>query len=68
METLLLLIGVFVGTIITRVLMDLRSCHGYFKVEQVDPEEEAYAINVRIPIGQDLTKKKYMFLEKETLK
>ena len=67
MEYLFFLGGVIVGTIITRLLIDLRSCHGYFTLNPIDDPDlpEYYTVSVRLMQGQPLNKKKMIILTKE---
>lgn len=60
--------GVALGTILTRIFMDLRSAHGHFKVEPYvdeDGVEGLYSVNVRLVPDQNLLKKDILILHKD---
>lgn len=60
-----MLIGAVIGTITTRVFMDLRSGTGYFRISPYEGEEGIYTINVRIPNDPKLKNKKIIILSRE---
>lgn len=68
MVYLVFLGGVALGGVITRILMDLGSAHGHFKVEPYTDEdgvEGLYSINVRLVPDQNLLKKDILILHKD---
>lgn len=65
MTYIMFLLGVLFGTIVTKILTDVKAGHGYFKLVPYKDEEGFYTINVRIPNEQPLDKKKIVILRKE---
>ena len=61
-----MLIWVVIGTITTKLITDLRSGTGYFRITPYEGEEGVSTINVRIPNDPNLTKKKTIILYRET--
>lgn len=61
--------GVALGSVITRIIIDLESANGYFKVEPYrdeDGTEGLYTVNVRLLTpNQELLKKKHIILHKD---
>lgn len=58
--------GVAFGTIITRIVLDLRTSHGHFYLEPADEDDTGfYKVNISITPNQNLLKKKYIILEKD---
>lgn len=60
--------GVIFGTIVTRILIDIKSANGYFKVEPYkndDTVDGLYSINMRLDPDQNLLKKNIIILHKE---
>ena len=53
---LLFLIGVAVGTILTKILLDIRTGYGTLEIDQSDPEKDMY--NLRVGDLDSLAKKK----------
>ena len=43
---LLFLIGVIVGTVLTRVVLDFRTAHGILEINESDPEKDIYQIRI----------------------
>ena len=60
-----MLIGAIIGTISTRIFMDLRSGSGYFRISPYKGEDGVYTINVRIPNEPNLKNKKFIILSRE---
>jgi len=68
MSYLIFLGGVFLGSITTRIFMDLASAKGYFKVKPYvdeDGVEGLYTVNVCLTPNQSLLKKKLIILYKD---
>lgn len=63
---LLFLLGVAFGSIVTRVIMDVTSAHGHFKVEPVEPDEGTYSVNISVSKGYNLMKKKHIILHRDS--
>ena len=59
------LVGVILGTIITKALVHHRTGYGYFKVEPYKDEEGFYTVNVRIPNEQNLLNIDKIILKRE---
>ena len=59
------LVGVILGTIITKALVHHRTGCGYFKVEPYKDEEGFYTVNVRIPNEQNLLNIDKIILKRE---
>ena len=59
------LVGVILGTIITKALVHHRIGYGYFKVEPYKDEEGFYTVNVRIPNEQNLLNIDKIILKRE---
>ena len=63
--------GIVIGTLFTRLYMDLRSGHGRFMVVpyEDDAKDQAddglYRVNVALKPNDDLLKKKYIILRKD---
>lgn len=54
-------IGIFVGCIVTRLLIDMTSGHGEFVITPYDEDNTGfYTVNVRVDTNDDLLKKGYM--------
>ena len=68
MEYLFFLGGVFVGSIITQIIIRLRAGRGYFYVDPVFDSEESdmYKVNVSLPKDQQLLTKKTIILKRDT--
>ena len=58
--------GIVLGTIITRIFIDFRTAHGYFKLEPYDDDDTGfYKINIRIPGETDLLHNDRIILTKD---
>lgn len=59
--------GVFVGSIITRCLMYLKSGYGWFRIEpfEDDDEDDLYMVKIFLKKGQSLLKKKQIILKRD---
>lgn len=68
MEYLFFLGGVFVGSIITQIIIHWRAGSGYFYIDPVfDAEEpDTYKVNVALTRDQQLLKKKTIILKRDT--
>ena len=61
-ELLFLTLGVFIGSVLTKIIVYLTSGKGYFSVNSVSPEDDLYSINVRLVKIQKLDKKRTIVL------
>lgn len=61
-ELLFLTLGVFIGSVLTKIIVYLTSGKGYFSVNSVSPEDDLYSINVRLVKNQKLDKKRTIVL------
>lgn len=61
-ELLFLTLGVFIGSVLTKIIVYLTSGKGYFSVNSVSPEDDLYSINVRLVKNQKLDKKRTIML------
>ena len=68
MAYLFFLGGVFVGSIITQIIIRWRAGRGWFYVDPVfDPEEpDVYKVNISLPKDQQLLTKKTIILKRDT--
>ena len=60
--------GMLVGAIILTICLAIQSGIGYFKVDPVEPDEGTYSVNVRLEANQNLLKKKFILLHRESQK
>lgn len=60
MEYLLILLGVFVGSIVTLIVEHIRSAHGTLRIDHTDPEKDIYRIEINNL--DELSKKKQAIL------
>lgn len=67
MEYLFFLGGVFVGSIITQMILRYKTGYGWFRLDSAnDPDEpELYNIQVRLRQGQPLLDKKRIVLRRD---
>lgn len=66
MEYLMFLGGVFLGTIITRIIMDRKTGYGYFSLTNNNPEDpEEFDLRIRIQNGQHLLDKRQIILKRD---
>lgn len=66
MSYLMFLGGVFVGTIITLILRDLKSGYGWFRIEPYDDDEDdLYTVKISLKKDQALLKKKQIILKRD---
>ena len=68
MEYLFFLGGVFVGSIITQIIIHWRAGRGWFYVDPVFDSEELgmYKVKVSLPKNQQLLTKKTIILKRDT--
>lgn len=60
--------GMLVGAIILTICLAIQSGIGYFKVDPVEPDEGTYSVNVRLEANQNLLKKNFILLHRESQK
>ena len=60
--------GMLAGAIVLTVVLATQSGIGYFKVEPVEPDEGTYSVNVRLEANQNLLKKNFILLHRESQK
>ena len=60
--------GMLIGAIILTVVLVIQSGIGYFKVDPVEPDEGTYSVNVRLEANQNLLKKNFILLHRESQK
>ncbi|MDY5898644.1 MAG: hypothetical protein SPJ88_01765 [Bacilli bacterium] len=60
--------GMLAGAIVLTVVLATRSGIGYFKVDPVEPDEGTYSVNVRLEANQNLLKKNFILLRRESQK
>lgn len=60
--------GMLAGAIVLTVVLATQSGIGYFKVDPVEPDEGTYSVNVRLEANQNLLKKKFILLHRESQK
>ena len=60
--------GMLVGAVVLTVVLATQSGIGYFKVEPVEPDEGTYSVNVRLEANQNLLKKNFILLHRESQK
>lgn len=66
MEYLFFLGGVFLGSILTQIIVRRKAGYGYFSIENNDPENpEEFDLRIRIQQGQYLLDKRQIILERE---
>ena len=65
---LIFLGGMLVGAVVLTVVLAIQSGIGYFKVEPVEPDEGTYSVNVRLEANQNLLKKNFILLHRESQK
>ena len=68
MNLLIFVIGVLGGSAVTLIILGIQSGIGYFKVEPVEPDEGTYSVNVRLEANQNLLKKNFILLHRESQK
>lgn len=64
-ETIIFLLGVTVGSLITYTIFRIQSGYGYFIVTKVPDIDDMYTVNVRLDPDQQLHKKKWLKLRRE---
>ena len=60
--------GMLAGAVVLTVVLAIQSGIGYFKVEPVEPDEGTYSVNVRLEANQNLLKKNFILLHRESQK
>ena len=60
--------GMLAGAIVLTVVLATQSGIGYFKVDPVEPDEGTYSVNVRLEANQNLLKKNFILLHRESQK
>ena len=65
---LIFLGGILVGAVVLTVVLAIQSGIGYFKVDPVEPDEGTYSVNVRLEANQNLLKKNFILLHRESQK
>ena len=60
--------GMLVGAVVLTGVLVIRSGIGYFKVDPVEPDEGTYSVNVRLEANQNLLKKNFILLRRESQK
>ena len=60
--------GMLAGAIVLTVMLATQSGIGYFKVDPVEPDEGTYSVNVRLEANQNLLKKNFILLHRESQK
>lgn len=60
--------GMLVGAIVLTICLAIQSGIGYFKVDPVEPDEGTYSVNVRLEANQNLLKKNFILLRRESQK
>ena len=60
--------GMLVGAVVLTVVLAIQSGIGYFKVDPVEPDEGTYSVNVRLEANQNLLKKNFILLRRESQK
>ena len=60
--------GMLVGAVVLTVALAIQSGIGYFKVDPVEPDEGTYSVNVRLEVNQNLLKKNFILLHRESQK
>lgn len=60
--------GMLVGAIVLTICLAIQSGIGHFKVDPVEPDEGTYSVNVRLEANQNLLKKKFILLHRESQK
>ena len=68
MNLLIFVIGVLGGSAVTLIILGIQSGIGYFKVDPVEPDEGTYSVNVRLEANQNLLKKNFILLHRESQK
>ena len=68
MNFLIFVIGVLGGSAVTLIILGIQSGVGYFKVDPVEPDEGTYSVNVRLEANQNLLKKNFILLHRESQK
>lgn len=68
MNLLIFVIGVLGGSAVTLIILGIQSGVGYFKVDPVEPDEGTYSVNVRLEANQNLLKKNFILLHRESQK
>lgn len=68
MNLLIFAIGILSGSAVTLIILGIQSGIGYFKVEPVEPDEGTYSVNVRLEANQNLLKKNFILLHRESQK
>ena len=68
MNLLIFAIGVLGGSAVTLIVLGIQSGVGYFKVDPVEPDEGTYSVNVRLEANQNLLKKNFILLHRESQK
>ena len=68
MDLLIFAIGVLGGSAVTLIILGIQSGVGYFKVDPVEPDEGTYSVNVRLEANQNLLKKNFILLHRESQK
>ena len=65
---LIFAIGVLGGSAVTLIILGIQSGVGHFKVDPVEPDEGTYSVNVRLEVNQNLLKKNFILLHRESQK
>lgn len=60
--------GMLAGAVVLTVVLATQSGIGYFKVDPVEPDEGTYSVNVRLEANQNLLKKNFILLHRESQK
>ena len=60
--------GMLAGAVVLTVVLAIQSGIGYFKVDPVEPDEGTYSVNVRLEANQNLLKKNFILLYRESQK
>ena len=68
MNLLIFAVGVLGGSAVTLIILGIQSGVGYFKVDPVEPDEGTYSVNVRLEANQNLLKKNFILLHRESQK
>ena len=68
MNLLIFAIGILSGSAVTLIILGIQSGVGYFKVDPVEPDEGTYSVNVRLEANQNLLKKNFILLHRESQK
>lgn len=66
-ELLFLALGIFIGSVLAKIIIYLTSGKGYFSVSNVSPEDGLYSINLRLVKNQKLDKKKTIVLVRDRI-